>query len=84
MTKTENERLAVVETKIDNIVDGLTNIKDTLKNVVKTDVLIIIQADIKEIKDDMKYKMSNKAFASWLSALALAIGIITTILFLVR
>ncbi len=33
MTKSEEERLAVIETKIDNIVEDLAEVKETLKGV---------------------------------------------------
>ena len=47
---------------------------------VHTTELVDIKKDIEGIQTDMKSKISIKAFASWLTALAVIIGIITTIM----
>ena len=49
---------------------------------IHTTELVDIKKDIEEIQVDMKSKISIKAFASWLTALSVVVGIITTMLFL--
>ena len=58
----------------------LLTIKEQLKNVAHVIDLSDIQLDIKDIKDDMKSKISTKAFAAWLGSLSVIIGIIITII----
>ncbi len=79
--KLYDEIIPIVKDIAANTADLLT-IKEQLKNVVHVVDLSDIQSDIKEIKYDMKSKISIKAFASWLTALSVAVGIITTMLFL--
>ena len=58
----------------------IVTIKAQLINVTHGVDLSGIQLDIKEIKDDMKSKISSKAFAAWLGSLSVIIGIIITII----
>ena len=58
----------------------IVTIKAQLINVTHGVDLSGIQSDIKDIKDDMKSKISTKAFAAWLGSLSVIIGIIITII----
>ncbi len=80
--KLYDEIIPIVKDSAANTADLLT-IKEQLKNVVHVVDLSDIQSDIKEIKDDMKSKISTKAFAAWLGSLSLIIGIIITIISLI-
>lgn len=70
----KNNGKATVQKLYDEIIPIVKDIA-----IQKTDIHSI-KEDVKEIKLDMKSKISIKAFASWLSALAIIIGIITTIM----
>jgi len=52
-------------------------IKDTAEHTVKIENMEEI---LKEIKEDIKSKVSIKAFATWLTSLSIVVGIIVTIL----
>ncbi len=81
--KLYDEIIPVIKTLASQTSD-LLHIKEDLVGVSHTVDLVDIKSDIKEIKTDMKSKISIKAFTSWLVSLSVAIGIITTILFLFR
>jgi len=74
------ERLTAVETQLKMVVDN-TKVIPTLVERVKN-----VEDDCEENKDAhetfLEKFVSSKAFFGWLSALALAVVIITTILFL--
>jgi len=58
----------------------MITVKAQLINVTHGVDLSVIRSDIKDIKDDMKSKISSKAFAAWLGSLSVIIGIIITII----
>jgi len=72
----KNNGKATVQKLYDEIIPIVKDIA-----IQKTDIHSI-KDDIKEIKTDMRSKISIKAFASWLGVLTGIITIITTLLFL--
>ena len=50
---------------------------------ISTTKITEIEKDLKNIKTDMKSKISIKAFSAWLGSLSIIIGIIITIISLI-
>ena len=73
-------RLATVETQLNMIISNTQEIPKMIQQIEE------LQQDCNDNKEEHKtfWKtfVSSKAFFAWLSALAIAIGIITTILFM--
>jgi len=74
------ERLTVVETQLNMIISNTQEIPKMIQQIEE------LQQDCDNNKEEHKtfWKtfVSSKAFFAWLSALAIAIGVITTILFM--
>jgi len=76
------ERLTTVETKLEMIIDNTKVIPSIVEQIKK------LQQDYSNNNEEHKCFrdtfVSSKVFFAWLSALAIILGIITTILFLFR
>ncbi len=83
MTRHEDERLAIVETKMDNIIEDIGDIKNEMKNVGTLCVeLTTIKTDLKDTKDNQKNFISKNGFITASVILGVIIAILTIIQFI--
>jgi len=83
MTRHEDERLAIVETKMDNIIEDIGNIKNEIKNVgTLCTELSTIKLELKDTKDNQKNFISKNGFITASVILGVIIAILTIIQFI--
>lgn len=76
MTKNEDERLAVVETKIDNIVEDIAEIKENTKDVKGLCARVdMVEKSIKKNEDEHKSFLSKNGFIT----ASVILGVLLTI-----
>ncbi len=82
MTKHEDERLAVVETKIDNIIEDIADIKKSLSTVGAPHIeLMQMKDELKETKENQKNFISKVGFYTVSALLGIIIIGITILQF---
>jgi len=77
MAKNNSNGKATVQKLYDEIIPLVKDI------AIHTTKIEDIKSDIKDIKTDMKSKISIKAFGAWLGSLSIIFGIIITIISIV-
>lgn len=75
MTKEENERLGIVETRIDGIVADVTEIKSDVKTLIATQNQLAMNLATKEAAEKAvsDQKGAESAFRRWLAPIVITI-----------